>query len=583
MAEISGDLEFNLDTLQSPNPVEKIHVHFDRAHYSAGDTMWFKSYLVQRSNQLTENSRVMYIDLINSSGKTIQSTKIPVEAGLGWGHIALDAGLPGGVYRILAYTNWMKNYGEESFFTKTINVSDLTGKRVVVTNRVLNSDNKKSANVTVQNIDGSPLAQTTVKYTITLRDGKLVKGDSRTDSQGKLQIPLNDNSADLDLTLDMETGPVVRNFHLPVNDDVFDAQFFPEGGGLVTGLASRIGVKVTGADGLPREATGYIINQQQSHIASFNTEFGGMGVFGLNPQAGEQYTAVVQTKGNQTQKFTIPAAASSGYVMTISSDSLNFIARIKSSPDKVGSAVTLQVSAGGREIINIREKAVLPQLVIRILKAELPAGVNRVTLMASESLPVAERLIFVDQLKSLSAALGEDRESFPIKNEIKSTLKANDASGKPALGSFSLAITDEDRVMHQEESEVTILSNLLLTSEIKGNIENPNYYFINVDGNKRRELDNLLLTQGWRRFNMIAKAIPAPYEAEKGLRVSGKVLTPLNSPAPSSIVNLIVGDGSHGIFTSKTNEKGGFVFDSLYFEGPNTLRLTASNNRANLT
>lgn len=576
----SGQSTIAADSPGQENLVEKIHLHFDRSYYSAGDTIWFKSYLVDRSNQLTEHSQVLHVDLLDGSGTTLQSLKVPLVAGLGWGDIPLDRELPSGPYLVIAYTNWLRNFGEEFFFRKTLQISDVAIKQVVASSRVVRMGDELMAQVSYKGLDGLPLAQSKVSYSMEGKDGKPVKGQLETDANGLLKIPVSDAGGLLKTTLDTETGPVLREFRLPSAEDGFDVQFFPEGGELVTNVPTRLGVKVTGTDGLGKEASGYITNQDQVHIASFETGFGGMGLFGLNPQAGEQYKAHVTVKNGQNRSFPLPISQSSGYVMTVSSDPKTIIIRIKGSTDKEGAQLSLQAQANGRTWVNIRETLRLPQLVIRIPKTELPAGISRLTLSTGEGVPVAERLVFIDRIDELTVTLGQDKGEYPLASEIREQLKATGPSGKPVLGSFSLSVTDESRAIHYEETESTILSNLLLSSELSGHIEGPNYYFTNMNDDKQHELDILMMTQGWRKFVMdTTRNLPLTFEAEKSLRISGKVLTPLNSPVASSMVSLVIGNGSEGILTTKSNERGEFAFDSLYFEGRTKLSLSAQNSR----
>jgi hypothetical protein len=473
------------DSIGRENFVEKIHLHFDRSYYSAGDTMWFKSYLVDHSNQLTEHSQVLYVDMLNEVGTIMQSLKVPLVAGLGWGDIPLDQELSAGRYLVVAYTNWLRNFGEEFFFKKTFLVSDVVSKQVVVASRVVPNGDELIAHVSYKHLDGSPVSQSKVNYSMESSDGKSVKGWMETDADGLLKIPVSGAGGLLNTTLDTETGPVVREFRLPAAEDTFDVQFFPEGGDLVTNIPTRLGVKVTGADGLGKEATGYITNQHQIRIASFETGFRGMGLFGLNPQAGEQYTAHVTLKNDQSRSFSLPSGRSSGYVMTVSSDPAAIIARIKGSSDKEGSLVTLQGQGSGRTLVNIRETLRSPELIIRIPKTGLPAGINRFTLISEGGVPVAERLVFIDRTNELAITLDQDQDEYPAMSEVKSLLKVADLSGRPVLGSFSLSVTDEGRVVHWEETESTILSDLLLTYELRGYIENLNYYFTDVNEDKR--------------------------------------------------------------------------------------------------
>ena len=86
-----------------------------------------------------------------------------------------------------------------------------------------------------------------------------------------------------------------------------------------------------------------------------------------------------------------------------------------------------------------------------------------------------------------------------MKQRTKVTLAvtATDPDGGPAAGDFSIAVTDRAAV--PAATSGSIYSTLLLTSELRGTIETPDWYFEGRDAARVTALDALLLTQGWRR------------------------------------------------------------------------------------
>src|SRR5690606_13813305 len=106
-----------------------------------------------------------------------------------------------------------------------------------------------------------------------------------------------------------------------------------------------------------------------------------------------------------------------------------------------------------------------------------------------------------------------------------------DSIGAPVPANFSVSVTDADAVSVDPRSEHTIFSQLLLRSELKGYVEQPNYYFTDVTDEKRDHLDLLMLTQGFRRFRwaeLLGDTLVAPaiyYPVEKMVSsVSGMLL-----------------------------------------------------------
>jgi TonB-dependent SusC/RagA subfamily outer membrane receptor len=159
----------------------------------------------------------------------------------------------------------------------------------------------------------------------------------------------------------------------------------------------------------------------------------------------------------------------------------------------------------------------------------------------------------------------------------------SDPKGKPTLGSFSISVIDETKVPFDEENETSIISNLLLSSDLKGFIEKPNYYFTDVNADKVKQLDNLLLTQGWRRFewkNILTDSYPSlVFEAEKSMQVSGKVISMSGKPIIGGKVTLFSSSGTQFLLDTLTDSKGQFRFDNLYFDDSTKFIVQARNEK----
>ncbi|RYE37060.1 MAG: TonB-dependent receptor, partial [Sphingobacteriales bacterium] len=147
-------------------------------------------------------------------------------------------------------------------------------------------------------------------------------------------------------------------------------------------------------------------------------------------------------------------------------------------------------------------------------------------------------------------------------------ITASSSDGYPLAGNFSVSVTDAGKVPVNEDDETTILSNLLLTSDLRGYIEQPNYYFNDTNQDKARQLDNLLLTQGWRRFKWediaAGKEPDITFRPEQSLAISGKITTWGNKPIPNAKVMLVsTTRGFQLMLDTVSDAKGGFVFDML--------------------
>ncbi|MEO6976957.1 MAG: TonB-dependent receptor, partial [Mucilaginibacter sp.] len=161
-----------------------------------------------------------------------------------------------------------------------------------------------------------------------------------------------------------------------------------------------------------------------------------------------------------------------------------------------------------------------------------------------------------------------DKPGYTIRQKVKFKLNPKDKDGKPVTGSFSVAVTDETKVPVDSLNENSILTNLLLTSDLKGNIEQPGYYFTGTDEKTRTDLDNLMLTQGYRQFEwkkvLADTTAPAVYQPEKTMQVSGTVKRN-GKPVPNAQIKLFSKAGGMFMLDTLTDANGKFAFKGLIF------------------
>lgn len=587
--DLARQLSASLDTFYKKAPQEKVHIHFDRPFYSAGDTIWFKAYLVNELNQLTEHSKVLYVDLIDDNGSIMRSLKIAITAGLGSGDFVLDLKSKGGNYRVRAYTNWMRNFDEENFFNKFIPVSDVFTSRINSSATYSYSGKELIADLQYKSMDDIPLSNAEVWYTLPKDIDRKLSGRGRTDAGGNLRVRIDTSdlgfSQNLVTRIRIDKDTIAKGFVMPDANNGFDVQFFPEGGELVNNIPSRVAFKVTGSGGLGINASGYISNSSGSRITAFQTEHAGMGVFSLNPQQVESYKAHVILSSGAGKIIPIREALSSGYVMTVSEDGQDVVVKTRVIYQLLKeNELTLVVQSMGKIFGTSNTVVDKSLLTVRIPKVTLPGGIVQLTLFSGKNNPVAERLVFVDNFKDNSQVeITPAPKNFKVKDEVRLKLTARDRFGKPVLASFSMAVTDESKVPSDENKETSIFSNLLLTSELKGFVEDPNYYFNEANSKRQQHLDLLMMTQGWRRFQwkdvLEGKFAEMVFNAENALKISGKITTSLNSRVPAATVNLMIPGQGMGILNAVTNDKGEFKFDTLDYNGEVKIVLQARNEQ----
>jgi hypothetical protein len=577
-------------------PQEKVYLHMDKPYYAIGDTIWFKGYITIGSrHQLSALSGALYVDLINDKDSVIKDLKLPVTSGMVVGNFILGDEYNEGSYRIRAYTQWMRNAGPDYFFDRTFTVGDI-GNRSVVTKadyQYKDIDGKQvlTALLNFTNDEGKAVAEQNIRYEIVIDKKTVWTQNTKTDALGSIKVNINnDNKVDLAgayirTTIDgIDKYPVVRDFPIKAALSQSDVQFFPESGSLVNGITSRIAFKAVGVDGLGVNVKGRITDETNNEVASFETLHAGMGSFMLRAQVGKIYKANITFADGTTRVIVLPKAADEGYTLGIyqpNKDSV--LVRINASASLLKSPVNLIVQTNGESIFAspVRiEKAITS---IWLNKKDFPTGIAQFTLFNNAGEPLNERIAFIRSNDQMQLMLKTNKTIYGSKERVQVDLEAKDSKGKPTAGNFSVSVIDESKVPVDENKESTIFSNLLLTSDLKGYVEQPNYYFGKETDEVNKALDNLMLTQGYRRFawkDLLTSVNAKPqYKAEGlGINISGKVTTLTDKLLPNATVNLISPRAKLAEVT-KTDAKGDFSFNGIFLT--DSIKLTVQARGAN--
>jgi hypothetical protein len=370
-----------------------------------------------------------------------------------------------------------------------------------------------------------------------------------------------------------------------------DIQFFPEGGSLITGICSKVAFKAIDANGQGINVKGVITDNENKEIYSFTSKHLGMGYFYINPAEGRIYKAKI-TYPNGTQDIVdLPKAVTKGVVLSINNDSIpKASVRIEANKtffldNKNNDYFILIYSKGIVTTLNCKLDSQV--ITFDILKRHLHTGIATVTLFSATGEPLCERLLFMQNYDQLNLDVRSDKSSYARREKIDIKLNANTRAGSHTVGHFSVSVVDEGKVTVDNNMENTILTNLLLTSDLKGFVEQPNYYFDDKSSEARTNLDVLMLTQGYRKFEwkqlLNGSYPPILYQPENNLEVAGTVKSLLGRPIVNGTVSLISLQGGP-ILSRQTDNKGNFLFSNLVFIDTGRFELNATNDRGkNLT
>ena len=301
----------------------------------------------------------------------------------------------------------------------------------------------------------------------------------------------------------------------------FDVSFFPEGGYLIDGYDCCVAFKALGDDGGSVEVAGVLKNDREEVLDTLRTLHGGMGCLRFTPHTGERYYAECTMAGGKTERFDLPASRNTACVLKILQTEENFtVLPISGRPLPKG--LKLLVHCRGNICYHKPWNYDYASLIFR--RSDLPGGILQILLLDKAGNALSERLVFNrgEELATTDVQIGGTLEQ---RTKVTLAVTATDPDGGPAAGDFSIAVTDRAAV--PSATSGSIYSTLLLTSELRGTIETPDWYFEGRDAARVAALDALLLTQGWRRYDvpelMKKEYVEPQYPLEVGQEITGRI------------------------------------------------------------
>jgi hypothetical protein len=276
-------------------------------------------------------------------------------------------------------------------------------------------------------------------------------------------------------------------------------QFFPEGGDLIAGVDNFIAFAATDDHGLPVNVKGKIRDASGKDILDFSSVHDGMGKFQLSPDKADQFTAWWKDSTGIEQKTELPAVKRTGVGIKAYVSNKKVYFSVSRSPDSIPELLHLTIIAHMHQHLVYKAKINLEEINMSggfIPVEQLPTGVLQITVFNVTNIPVAERVVFINNheytfpvsLNQLSKGVTR-RGRNVIDVDVPDTLKSN----------LSIAITDAE-ADGESINDPGIYSTLLLAGDVRGYIHHPGYYFSRINDTVSQHLDLVMLTHGWRRF-----------------------------------------------------------------------------------
>ncbi len=552
-------------------PKEKLYLHLDKPFYGAGEKIWFKGYLVNATtHQDNSQSNFIITELINRSDSIVERKKIRRDS-LGFHNaFTLPATLPAGDYYLRGYSNWMLNEDPDFFFSRNIKIGNSIDNTIVSSIEYQQEDDTHyTAKIKFTSNVQAVFENTTIKY-LYLENGKIKnKGKKKTDENGWISISLPDLKSPAARRIEVEFDDpqyiYKRTFYLPVFTNDFDVKFFPEGGALLSIPHQNVAFKVQGADGFSKEVEGFLFNSKGDTLTNFRSEHNGMGIFTMNPVDNETYYVTARTNDSITKRFDLPAIEPKGISIAMSHYKQEIRYEIqKTAATEWPQKLFLLAHTRGKLAIL---QPINPERTFGKMNDSLfTEGITHFMLIDQQGNALSERLVFVPDHKPNQWQITADQPTYGKREKVSLQIAAKDNEGNPVEGTFSVSITDRKSIQPDSLAD-NILSNLLLTSDLKGYVEDPAYYFLNQDARTLRSIDYLMMTHGWRRHK-IENVLRTPSlnftnYIEKGQTISGRIMGFFGANVKKGPI-CVLAPKYNIIATTETDEKGQFIVNTSF-------------------
>jgi TonB-dependent SusC/RagA subfamily outer membrane receptor len=345
--------------------------------------------------------------------------------------------------------------------------------------------------------------------------------------------------------------------------------FFPEGGQLLSGVKSKIAFKAL--NGLERSipAQGEIYNSKKVKITSFSSQHNGMGFFYLTPQKNETYYAQVLLNNEEVRKVLLPKQMDNLVSLQLASEENLLLFHVLSNKIRTNDRTANEFILIGQERGTIKYTKCLNLLdgdtLFTINKEIFAPGVVHFALLNNRLLPVSERLCFINRPQALNYSIEATDNDNYIDLFINTKVSGN-YSKSVINASLSVLLLNDGKSLPREN----IISELLLTSDLPGIIEDPLYYFQQNKKNSEDDADLLMLTNGWKRYywpDIIEGNYPLQkYESEQSITVKGKITREvIEIPYSNADVKLYVMNQYNDEFATLSDKKGEFIFKGLNY------------------
>jgi hypothetical protein len=538
--DLLNSLRYKLKYYTETNPTSKVYLSCDKPLYEPGDVIWF-NVICRAGNSLLPQGGQISVQLINPQG-TVEATQSSGYNNTNSdfkGNFNLKPDQPGGLYKLKVVANNVAPNDNNLGFEREIQVQNVVMPRLKLTldfeRKAYGPGSQVVAKVKAFSNSNRPLTGNKFHFVVSLNGAMAQENDAIVDKKGnalvKFTLPEKLNSTDGNLNLIFRYEGLSESISrsIPIVLKKVDLAFFPEGGELVNGLESKLAFRALNEFKKPADISGDILDESGNQVASFSSFHDGMGEVAFKPLEGKSYKARITSPAGIKTTYPLPEAMINGYVLQVAKPEGETVkVNVRSSiAAKAGLLGQIRGQVHYQKMLDLKSGDNL----VEFSTSQMPIGVLQLTLFDNKSIERAERLVFVNNHKQLQLKVKTDKEKYLPREKVRLTISAADETGMPMPADVVLSVTDDQMQTFMNDKSSTLLSWLLVESEIKGKVEEPKFYFDRTEAKAPLALDLLLKTAGWRRFTWeTIKQVNLPQYQYSGDKLLSKDHYQLNFP-----------------------------------------------------
>lgn len=562
---------------------DKLYLATNQPIYSPGESIWFGVFLKNSQLLKSTKSDIVHVDLLAPSGKVVQSLALIAREGHCGGDFSTSSSMPGGFYKIKAYTRWMQNVSDSAGYEKEILIQKVILPRLKMALTFDKSSYTKGEEVIARfsaiTNDNLPLRNKPFTYELKSDGIKISEGTSTTGNDGLMYVryvlPSRFKSRDMQMNVKIEYDGLTESINkaVPITSTEVSVEFFPEGGDMIASIPSRVAFRSMDEQMNPVHIEGIISDSKGKQICKIETFNKGMGSCYFTPGANESYTLHLTKPADVIKTWQLPQPLSNGFNLEVNQVNQELQLHLRSSG--VYKAIIIGQVRG--KVCYSTSSLLQPgDNKLNVSLANFPTGVAQFTVFDQRMTPRAERLVFVNRDRLMNISIQTEREQYQTRDKVKATIRTTDMDGNPIPAIISARVIHDQLLNYADDQSANLLSAMLLEHDLKEKIPSPNSYFDKSDPKSMATLDLLMLTSGWRRFSwkqILSKEVPViRYSGERTMFTIQVIDGYTGQPIQDAQLKL---KETGSVY--KTDKQGKALFTNIDLYSPADFLVTADN------